>query len=120
MRTRLALFVLGLAALVPLRLAAQQQPIFGCRASLSCRPGPFGSALSEKETSGGFLGVGLNFAPGFHVRIVTPAAPATETTPAPGTSGIRLQGVTLRPTPSPTPAPSPEATPAAPANSPKR
>jgi hypothetical protein len=121
MRARIVLLALAAAAvLAPVRLAAQQQPIFGCRAALSCRPGPFGSALSEKETSGGFFGVGLNFAPGFHVRIVTPQAPPAQTTPAVGESGIRLQGVTLRPTPSPTPAPTPAATPAVPAGSKKR
>ena len=121
MRGRLVLLVLTVAAAVaPLRLAAQQQPIFGCRAALSCRPGPFGSALSDKESSGGFLGVGLSFAPGFHVRIVTPQAPPAETTPVVGASGIQLRGVTLLPTPSPTPAPAPAATPSAPANFRKR
>ncbi len=105
--------------LAPLRVAAQQQPIFGCRTALSCRPGPFGSALSEKETSGGFLGVGLSFAPGFRVRMVTPQAPPAEITPVGGPSGIHLQGVTLLPTPTPTPASSP-AKPAARANPSKR
>lgn len=106
--------VLGLAAaavLVPFPIEAQQQPIFGCRHSISCRPSPTGaSALNDAGASGLLVGGSIRWGPGFHFGLVTPVLklPAPEDTI--DIHAFRLRNVTLLPPPEATPTPTPTPT----------
>ena len=116
--------VLGLAgtmALAPLLLLAQQKPIAGCNAALSCRESPLGySALEEPGLGGLLFGAGVRFGPGFQFFLVTPKlAPS----PTPSLEGpmfhLRaslLSSLSALPTPTPVPEPAAKASaPATPA-----
>jgi hypothetical protein len=107
MRSRLLL--LGVAATIALgasTVVAQQQPIFGCRTSVSCRPSPLSNSAVLDGGSGSLLfGVGIIGGPDFNFRVVTPPAnvPTPEPTSTVDSHGFRLWSVTLRPTPTPAP-----------------
>lgn len=102
-------FLLGVAATLALgapALVAQQQPIFGCRTSVSCRPSPLSNSAVLDGGSGSLLfGVGIIGGPDFNFRVVTPLAnaPTPDATSGVDTHGFRLWSVTLRPTPTPSP-----------------
>jgi hypothetical protein len=103
-------FVLGLAgtmALAPLLLLAQQKPIAGCNAALSCRDSPLGySALKEPGQGGLLFGAGVRFGPGFQFFFVTPRF-APSPTPALEGPMFHLRASLLSSPPTPTPAPEP-------------
>lgn len=114
--------LLGLAgAVVLVRLAgAQQQPIFGCHSSLSCRTGPLrDNALNDRGAGSMLFGVGFAWDPGFQFRVVLPVDTSPTPTPLPGVDlqKFRLRGVRLLPEPTATPQPTPRPTPAAPVGS---
>jgi len=87
-------------------VAQQQpvQPIFGCRASVSCRPSPLsGSAVLDSSSNSTLIGVGLA---GYTWRIVTPPPP-----PEPEAGAIQthiFDGIHLLPPPEPTVTPAPK------------
>ena len=118
MKRRVAVGLISAGALLAaLAAGAQQQPIFGCRTAVSCRPSPIsGSALVDGSSSGTLLGVGISWGPGYNFRMVTPPPAPTP----PPTTGIETRvfryGVHLLPTPEPTvtPAPRPPDTSASP------
>lgn len=110
------------AVLIPGVALSQQQPIYGCRQSINCRPSPVGaSALNDRGTSGLLVGGSIRFGPGFHLGLVTPLLklPLLGEEPAVDLKTFRLPNVTLLPPPEPTPAaapapvPSPTVTPGA-------
>lgn len=119
-RGSLILVAAGAAAvLLPGAALSQQQPIYGCRQSINCRPSPVGnSALNDRGTNGLLFGGSIRWGPGFHLDLVTPLLkiPIIGEEPAVDLKAFRLPNVTLlppaEPTPSPTPAPPPTATPA--------
>lgn len=90
---------------------AQQQPIFGCRHAISCRPSPVGnSALNDGGAGGLLVGGSVRWGPGFHFALVTPIlkVPVLGPTESFDLHGIHLQNVTLLPTPEPTQEPTQE------------
>jgi hypothetical protein len=108
------------AALFPGAALSQQQPIYGCRQSINCRPSPVGaSALNDRGASGLLVGGSVRWGPGFHFGLVTPLLkiPLIGEEPAVDLKTFRLPNVTLLPPAEPTPAassapvPSPTATP---------
>lgn len=106
----LVLALAAAAVLVPFPIEAQQQPIFGCRHAISCRPSPTGaSALNDSGASGLLLGSSIRWGPGFHFGLVTPILklPAPETSDAIDIHAFRLRNVTLLPPPEATPTPTP-------------
>ncbi len=112
-RLDLALFGLALAA-APAAVA-QQQPVYGCRSAISCRPSPIGNSANAGDAGGNMLiGGAVSFGPGLHFRMVTPLIKIPPAEP-PGTSNnftFHLRGVSLLPTPQPAPEPgSPPPTP---------
>jgi hypothetical protein len=98
------------AILSPGAALCQQQPIYGCRQSINCRPSPVGaSALNDRGTSGLLVGGSIRWGPGFHFGLVTPILKirllAEE--PAVDLKTFRLPNVTLLPPAEPTPAAAP-------------
>ena len=91
-------------------LVAQQTPIQGCNAALSCNQ-PRGYSTVRGNAGGSVLfGVGLRWGPGIHFLVVTPSisSPAPEPTPNLDARTFRLEGVSLLPPqPNPTPVPKP-------------
>jgi hypothetical protein len=108
-------FAFGLISLIALApwVSAQQEPVHGCGAAVSCRPLGF-STLTGNSNSVVFGG--FSFCPGFSFHIVTPrpSAPSSEETSQVGVRVIRLRNVSLLPSPTPTPAPAPAPTAATP------
>lgn len=98
---------------------AQQDPIFGCRHAISCRPSPVSnSALNDGGAGGLLVGGSIRWGHGFHFALVTPIlkVPLLEPSESFDLHGVHLQNVTLLPTPEPAPAaPAPTPTPAPPA-----
>ncbi|MDQ6894772.1 MAG: hypothetical protein M3167_19120 [Acidobacteriota bacterium] len=98
------------AALLPVAALSQQQPIYGCRQSINCRPSPVGaSALNDRGASGLLVGASIRWGPGFHFGLVTPLLkiPLIGEEPAVDLKTFRLPNVTLLPPAEPTPAASP-------------
>ena len=96
-------------AFAPFLLLAQQKPISGCNAALSCRDSPLGySALKEPGQSGLLFGAGIRFGPGFQFFL---AAPSLAVSPTPAVEGpmFHLRVSLLPPPPTPTPVPEPSA-----------
>jgi len=94
--------------------SGQQQPIFGCRHAISCRPSPVGnSALNDFGASGLLVGGSIRWGPGFHFGLAIPILnlPAAEPEAAIDAHGFHLRNVTLLPTPEPDSPPSATPTP---------
>ncbi|MDQ2978695.1 MAG: hypothetical protein M3R62_05705 [Acidobacteriota bacterium] len=112
-RLDLALFGLALAA-APAAVA-QQQPVYGCRSAISCRPSPIGnSALAGDSGSSMLVGASVRWGPGFHAGFVTSLLKIPPPEPPPWSNNFtfHLRGVSLLPTPQPAPEPgSPPPTP---------
>jgi hypothetical protein len=103
-RLVLALFGLALAATAAV---AQQQPVYGCRSAINCRPSPIGnSALAGDSGSSMLVGASVRWGPGFHVGFVTSLLKIPPPDPLPWSNNFtfHLPGVSLLPPP-------PEATP---------
>ena len=104
--------VLGLAGamIFTTLLVAQQTPIQGCNAALTCSQ-PRGYTTTRGNAGGSVLfGVGVQWGPGFHFVVITPSLsyPTPEPTPNLDTRTFRLEGVSLLPPqPTPTPVPNP-------------
>jgi hypothetical protein len=104
---RVAVGIVGTLAIAPLLSVAQQQPIQGCGAAISCRPRGF-SALNANAGGGLLFGVAFAWDPGFKIFIVAPQniLLAPKPTPEPERGRLFHLGVSLLPpTPTPTPAP---------------
>ena len=106
---RRCLVVAGCAAAIlsPGASLSQQQPIYGCRQAINCRPSPVGaSALNDRGTLGLVMGGSIRWGPGFHFDLVTPflRLPLLGEEPAVDLKTFRLPNATLLPTPEPTPA----------------
>lgn len=102
----LALAAAG-AALIPAPALAQQQPIYGCRQSINCRPSPVGnSALLDPGVSGLFVGISIKWGPGFHMGLVTPTlnVPLVSQEPTYDVKEFHLRNASLLSIPEPTPA----------------
>jgi hypothetical protein len=107
--------ILAAAALLPGAALSQQQPIYGCRQSINCRPSPVGaSALNDRAVGGLLIGGSVRWGPGFHLGLVTPLLkiPLVGEEPAVDLKTFRLPNATLLPpaepaSPSPTPGPPP-------------
>ena len=86
-------------------LLAQQRPIQGCNAALSCnQPRGFSTLTGNANV---LFGVGFRWGPGYEFRVVTPNA-APEPTPSMDTRIFHLRDVSLLPPePPPTPLPKP-------------
>jgi hypothetical protein len=105
---RLGLGLAG-AMVVATLLVAQQKPIQGCNAALTCSQ-PRGYTTARGNAGGSVLfGVGVRWEPGFHFLVVTPSLsyPTPEPTPNLDARTFRLEGVSLLP-PQPTPTPVPK------------
>ena len=100
---RLGLGVAGAMVFTGL-LLAQQKPIQGCNAAISCNQPKGFSTLTGNANI--FFGVGMRWGPGFEFRMVTPNAAPTPT-PNLDTRIFHLRDVSLLP-PSPTPTPAPK------------
>jgi hypothetical protein len=105
---RLGLGLAGATVFTTL-LLAQQKPIQGCNAALSCNQPRGFSTLNGNANV--FFGAGVRWGPGIHFLIVTPSltSPTPEPTPNLDARTFRLQGVSLLPpqaTPTPVPPPS--------------
>jgi hypothetical protein len=99
---RLALGVAGAMVFTGL-LLAQQNPIQGCNAAMSCNQPKGFSTLTGNAGGNAFFGVGFRWGPGYEFRVVTPNA-APQPTPSMDTRIFHLRDVSLLP-PSPTPTP---------------
>jgi hypothetical protein len=102
---RLALGLAGAMVFTTL-LLAQQKPIQGCNAALSCnQPRGFSTLTGNPNV---FFGAGVRWGPGIHFLIVTPSltAPTPEPTPNLDARTFRMHGVSLLP-PQATPTPVP-------------
>jgi hypothetical protein len=109
MRRRVVLAFTASVLLAGSATLAQQQPIFGCRTAVSCRPAPIsGSALADGSSSGMLLGVGFAWGPGYSWRIVTPPPPPKAQPTATIETRV-FHDVHLLPPPEPTVTPSPGA-----------
>jgi hypothetical protein len=112
--------IAGLAAvlvLAPGPAAAQQQPVSGCRVSLSCMPLGFSTITGNSPTGSSVLfGAGFRWDPGFEFFIAEP--PAATPTPAVGQL-FHLGSSLLAPPRVPTLAPTPTPVSAPPAQPPK-
>ncbi|HEY6050884.1 MAG TPA: hypothetical protein VIZ58_06520 [Thermoanaerobaculia bacterium] len=98
------------AVLLPGAAISQQQPIYGCRQAINCRPSPVSaSALNDSGVHGLLVGASVRWGPGFHLGLVTPVLklPLLGEEPAVDLKTFRLPNATLLPTPEPTPASSP-------------
>jgi hypothetical protein len=105
---RLGLGLAGATVFTTL-LVAQQTPIQGCNAAITCSH-PRGYTTARGNAGGSVLfGVGVSWGPGFHFLVVTPSlsSPAPEPTPNLEARTFRLQGVSLLP-PQPTSTPVPK------------
>ena len=106
--------VLGLAgaAVFSTLLVAQQQPIQGCNAALSCNQPRGFSTLTGNAGGTVFFGLGVRWGPGveFGLANARTSAPAQEPTPNVDARTFRLRGVSLLP-PEPTPTPVPRSAP---------
>jgi len=106
------IFVFGLAGamvLAPGSGAAQQTPITGCNAALSCRNRLLGYSTLTGNAGGSLLfGAAIRWGPGVQFLIVTPRAAysAPEPTPNMDARSFHLRDVSLLP-PEPTPTPLP-------------
>jgi hypothetical protein len=88
-------------------LLAQQKPIQGCNAAMSCNQPRGFSTLNGNAGGSVLFGVGFRWGPGYVFRVVTPNA-APEPTPSMDTRIFHLRDVSLLPPPpTPTPAPKP-------------
>jgi hypothetical protein len=105
------IFVLGFAGAMVFApgSGAQQTPITGCNAALSCRNKGLGyTALTGNAGGNVLMGTGFRWGPGFQFLIVTPNfSVAPEPTPNVDTRIFHLRDVSLLP-PSPTPTPQPK------------
>ena len=103
------IFVLGFAGAMVFApgSGAQQTPITGCNAALSCRNKGLGyTALTGNAGGNVLIGTGFRWGPGFQFLIVTPnVSVAPEPTPNVDTRIFHLRDVSLLP-PQPTPTPS--------------
>jgi hypothetical protein len=98
--------IVAAAALFPGAALSQQQPIYGCRQSINCRPSPVGaSALNDRGTSGLLVGGSIRWGPGFHVGLVTPLLkiPLIGEEPAVDLKTFRFRNTTLLPPAEPAP-----------------
>jgi hypothetical protein len=102
--------VLGLAGATSLAtlLFAQQKPIQGCNAALSCNQPRGFSTLTGNAGGSVLFGVGVRWGPGINFLVVTPSlsSPTPEPTPNMDARTFHLQGVSLLP-PKPTSTPVP-------------
>jgi hypothetical protein len=97
---RLGLAVAGAIVCAGL-LLAQQTPIRGCNAAISCnQPKGFSTLTGNGNV---LFSVGSRWGPGYEFRVVTPN-PAPEPTPSLDTRVFHLRDFSLLP-PSPTPTP---------------
>ena len=106
-RRRVPAGVAAAAVLLATAASGQQQPIYGCRQSINCRPSPVGaSALKDPGVGGLLIGGSVRWGPGFHFGLVTPflRLPLLGEEPAVDLKTFRLPNATLLPTPEPTPA----------------
>lgn len=106
--------ILAVAALQAPPAVAQQDPIFGCRHAISCRPSPVSnSALNDGGAGGLLVGGSIRWGHGFHFGLVTPIlkVPVLEPSESVDVHAFHLRNVTLLPPPEPTPEPSPGPTP---------
>jgi hypothetical protein len=109
---RLALALLGLALAAPAAVA-QQQPVYGCRSAINCRPSPIGnSALAGDSGSSMLVGTSVRWGPGFHMGFVTSLLKIPPPDPPPWGNDFtfHLRGVSLLPPP-PEPTPEPRSPP---------
>ena len=99
--------IAGLAAalvLAPLPARAQQQPVSGCRVSISCMPLGFSTITGNSPTGSSVLfGAGFRWDPGFEFFLAVP--PAATPTPAPDSPLFHLDSSLLAPPRTPPPAP---------------
>jgi hypothetical protein len=115
--SRRSLLLTAAVVLLPVAVPGQQQPIYGCRQSINCRPSPVGaSALNDRGASGLLVSGGIRWGPGFYAGISTPflKIPLFGEEPAVDLKTFRLRNATLLPPlPEPTPAvvPTPAVTP---------
>ena len=96
--------VAAAATLMPIASIAQQQPIYGCRQSINCRPSPTSnSALNDPGMSGLLVGTSIKWGPGFHMGMVMPALkmPLIGQEPTYDVKDFHLRNATLWPTPEP-------------------
>ena len=106
---RLCLGLAGAMVFTALVLA-QQKPVTGCLAAMSCRNRLLGySTLRGNEGSSMLFGVGARWGPGFQFLMVTPslASLVPEPTPSVDAQIFHLRDVSLLP-PQPTPTPPPK------------
>lgn len=103
----LSLLLATLAVVFPLAASGQQQPIYGCRHAINCRPSPVGaSALNDRGTSGLLVSGSVRWGPGFQAGLSTPflKIPLLGEEPAVDLKTFRLRNATLLPPPpEPTP-----------------
>ena len=96
--------VAAAATLMPIASIAQQQPIYGCRQSINCRPSPTSnSALNDPGMSGLLVGTSIKWGPGFHMGLVMPALkiPLIGQEPVYDVKDFHLRNASLLPTPEP-------------------
>jgi hypothetical protein len=96
--------VAAAATLMPIVTIAQQQPIYGCRQSINCRPSPTSnSALNDPGMSGLLVGTSIKWGPGFHMGLVMPALkmPLIGQEPTYDVKDFHLRNASLLPTPEP-------------------
>jgi hypothetical protein len=96
--------VAAVTTLMPTAALAQQQPIYGCRQSINCRPSPTSnSALNDPGVSGLLVGTSIKWGPGFHMGPVMPALkmPLIGQEPTYDVKDFHLRNASLLPTPEP-------------------
>jgi len=96
--------VAAAATLTPIASIAQQQPIYGCRQSINCRPSPTSnSALNDPGMRGLLVGMGIKWGPGFQMGLVMPALniPLIGQEPTYDVKDFHLRNASLLPTPEP-------------------
>jgi hypothetical protein len=89
---------------MPSGAIAQQQPIYGCRQSINCRPSPTSnSALNDPGVSGLLVGMSIRWGPGFHMGMAMPAVkiPLIGPEPTYDVKDFHLRNASLLPTPEP-------------------
>src|SRR5437763_6563105 len=92
--------VAAAATLIPIAANAQQQPIYGCRQSINCRPSPTSnSALNDPGVGGLLVQSRLHVGPQFHFGLVTPQLrlPLLGDDPPVDRKAFRLRNATLVP-----------------------
>ena len=92
------------AALIPMSALAQQQPIYGCRQAINCRPSPTSnSALLDPGVSGLLVGGSIRWGPGFHAGLALPflKLPLIGAEPTYDLKAFHLRNASLLPPPEP-------------------